>query len=528
MATRKPAARKPAAPARGPKTIKDHTVELGATGLKHFGGILDEEFNPKLKGKRGREVFQEMSENDPVVGAVLFAIEMLLRQVTWDVDAASDDEQDQANADFLRECMDDLDRPWSEVISEILSMLVYGWQATHPVYKLRRGHGAAVASQHEDGKIGWAKLPTRAQDTIYNWMLSDNGEVEGMVQMAPPTYEVVDIVSERLILFRTTSRKGSPEGRSVLRSAYQPWFFKKKIEVCEAIGIERNLTGMPMAKVPAEYLSSSASAAEKAMVDQLKRLVRNVRLDEQMGVVFPSLRDEQGNEMFTFELLSSSGRTTIDTSSVVDRYNTMIAVTVLADFVLLGQQKVGSFALASSKTEIFATALGAWATSIADTFNRVEVPRLFALNGWSGPLPQIVPGDIEERDLGALGEFLSKMASAGMMLFPDEELERYVRRAAGLPEPLHMDDDEPSAGDGGGAGAGDGDAAAGDVGRTNKLLETVGGIGAIVDLSTAVQQGTMSPDAAVAIMVNVLGLAEDAARKMITAKPVKQPAASKE
>ncbi|WP_155274431.1 hypothetical protein [Piscirickettsia salmonis] len=45
-------------------------------------------------------------------------------------------------------------------------------------------------------------------------------------------------------MFRTTSRKGNPEGRSILRNAYQPWYYKKNLESIESIGIERNLVGL--------------------------------------------------------------------------------------------------------------------------------------------------------------------------------------------------------------------------------------------------------------------------------------------
>jgi len=209
--------------------------------------------------------------------------------------------------------------------------------------------------------------------------------------------------------------------------------------------------------------------------------------------------DPNGNKLVTFDLMSTGGSKQIKTNEVVQRYNTMIAVTALADFVLLGQQAVGSFALASNKTEIFASALGAWTTSIADTFNRVEVPRLFALNGWSGPLPKIEAGDIEERDLGPLGEFLSKLPAIGIDFTGDLDVEQYLRRAAGLPDKKAEAEieEEPEAA------------------RTNKLLETVGGISAIIDMNTAIQEGRMDQTAAVAIMVNILGVDEAAATKML-------------
>ncbi len=45
-----------------------------------------------------------------------------------------------------------------------------------------------------------------------------------------------------------------------------------------------------------------------------------------------------------------------------------------------------------------------------------------------------MPGEVDPPDLGELGEFITKMAGAGMTLFPDPDLEDFVRDAAKLPE----------------------------------------------------------------------------------------------
>jgi len=68
--------------------------EAGRLGQYRFGtgmgsGIFYEEFLRELHGRRGVEVFKEMSENDDIIGAVLFAIEMLMRQVEWNVKECS-------------------------------------------------------------------------------------------------------------------------------------------------------------------------------------------------------------------------------------------------------------------------------------------------------------------------------------------------------------------------------------------------------------------------------------------------------
>ena len=48
--------------------------EIGRIGQRRYGGVIYEEFLHELRGKRGIEAYREMSENDDVVGAILFAI----------------------------------------------------------------------------------------------------------------------------------------------------------------------------------------------------------------------------------------------------------------------------------------------------------------------------------------------------------------------------------------------------------------------------------------------------------------------
>lgn len=54
--------------------------EIGRSGLNHWGGEIREEFLRELKGKDGRKLIREMKDNDPIIGAMLFAVSMLIRQ----------------------------------------------------------------------------------------------------------------------------------------------------------------------------------------------------------------------------------------------------------------------------------------------------------------------------------------------------------------------------------------------------------------------------------------------------------------
>lgn len=413
-------------------------IEMGSSGLKRSSGNIHEEFLKELQGSRGVEVYIEMRDNSPIIGSILFAIENLIRQVEWSVEAVSDQPNDIKAAEFIEEAMHDMSNTWSDTISEILSFLPFGWSYHEIIYKRRLGsdqEDGKYFSKYTDGRIGWRKIPIRAQETLQKWEFDDNGGIQGMHQLAPPKFRKVFIPIEKGLLFRTKVHKNNPEGRSILRNAYRPYYFQKNIENIWGIGVERDLAGLPVALVPPQILSSTATAKEKSILEAMKDVIRNVRRDEQEGVIFPLAYDENGKPLYEFKLLNSGGSRQFDIDKAVSRFSAQQAMTVLADFILLGHEKVGSFSLASSKTDLFITALGAWLDSIADTFNRFAVPRLLKLNGFNiSDTPRITHSDIETQDLGILGDFLTKMTNSGMELFPDDDLENWVRRQAGMPQ----------------------------------------------------------------------------------------------
>jgi hypothetical protein len=247
-------------------------------------------------------------------------------------------------------------------------------------------------------------------------------------------------------LFRTSEDRNNPEGRSILRNAYRPWFFKRRIEEIEAVGVERDLAGLPVARIPSRYMRSDASPEDRAVYEAYMQLVKRVKRDAQEGVIIPSDRDNNGNLIYDFSLLSAAGTRSFDTSKVIDRKSREIAMSVLADFIFLGQTGVGSFALSSNKTELFATAIGSFVKSICAVFNRHLFPRLWLLNGIDAEImPTLQAGDLEAPDLERLGTFLDSLSRSGMTLFPDRELENHLRNAAGFPAaPEEGEDNMPT------------------------------------------------------------------------------------
>lgn len=417
-------------------------VEMGLTGLKRVSGYVEEEFLPALRGRNAVKVFREMGSNDSAAGAVLFVIETLISETKWSTTPASQDPEDLAAAEFLDSCRNDLNQTWSSFITEVCSMAQYGYHWAEIVYKKRVGpweSDATRRSQYSDGLIGWRKLATRAQETNWRWVFDETGGIKGFVQMAPPSYKQVTIPIERSLLFRTRYNKNNPEGWSLLRRAYRSWHILKRIQEIQAVGMERDLAGMPTGRLPASYLNAKPGTQQAATRDAFRKMIRGVRRDENEGILIPSDMDPETKErLFDVELMNAGGSRQFDIEATIQRLQGEIMRTVMADFLILGtsgQSSTGSYAMHTDKTGLFRTAINSFAQSIADTLNRYAVPRLFEANGWKPEqLPKLEVANIDPPDLTQLAALITSTAGAGMTWFPNPTLEKFILDIAGLPE----------------------------------------------------------------------------------------------
>lgn len=419
---------------------KPDLTELGTSGLRRSGGFVHEEFLNQLRGRRGFLVYREMADNDPVIGSILYAIEKVVLRLEWRIDPFDDSPEAEEIRNFIDECMEDMSDSWDQTLASILSMLVYGFSFHEIVYKMRKGDSKdpKYNSKHNDGKVGWRKFAIRSQESLNNWMMDADGGIQGYRQIDPAGGGFREIPIDKGLLFRTNVNKNNPEGRSLLRNCFRPWYYKRRIEEIEAIGIERDLAGLPVAKVPPEYLSSGATAAQQSVLAEITQIVQNIKRNEQEGVIFPLMYDENGKEMFSLELLSSGGSRQFDTDKVIARYDQRISMSVLSDFILLGHEQVGSFALGSQKMDLWTMSVEAIAKSIAEVMNQYAIPRLLKLNGMNAELaPYLTYGEVSSVDLNELSNYVQKLIGAGVIT-PDADLEAYLREQASLPPAENM------------------------------------------------------------------------------------------
>lgn len=396
--------------------------ELGFTGLKETGGYIREEFLKEFIGRRKYRVINEMLDNEPLIAGAHFIIRQLIKQADWKIKPASDSAEDIANAEFVESCLHDMNQSWGDVLDEILSFPAYGFSVHEIVYKVRGGPmepSAQYRSKFTDGKIGWRKLPIRSQDSIDEWVFDEHDGLLGCIQRVENrSMTPVFLPIERILLFRTTNYKNNPEGKSIFRASYTPYYYKKRIQSLEAIGIERELNGVPVVRMPSKFMMTNASAQERAVYTSYKEMVRNIRADDQTGVVIPS-DTYNGNQssvpMYDIKLMNAQGRRGIDTAEVLGRYSREILITVMADFILLGHESIGSYALSSDKTALFSTAVAGFMKQVESVFNKHAIPRLLEVNNIRPKgLPCLKHGDIEHESIKDIADSLKAFSDAGV------------------------------------------------------------------------------------------------------------------
>lgn len=414
---------------------RNQFAPIGRPGIAHDGGrIRHADFELQWRGSNRPRTILRMQE-DPVIGAILHGIEMLIRGVDWTVEPANHKDVDEQAAkdvaEFVEGCLDDMDGFWpGDTLSAMISYIPWGWSVMEMVYKRRGGPAAndpVKRSKFDDGRIGWRSWSIRPQATLESWEFDDAGQAIAMVQVDPQDQRRYTVPLDRCIHIVYSSRANSPEGWTPLRPCYSSWYFKTNIQTIEAIGIERDLAGLPVAYFPDNWTQ------EDANYQYVREMVTSIRNDEQAGVMLPAVYDEDGNQLMRLELLSTGGARSFDTDTVVRRYANEMVTVFLANVMRTGQDGIGALALSETQSSLFQQAIAAHLDIVADAINTQAIPQLLRLNGIDPEMaPSLRHGRLDSTDLDQFGQYLERLVATGL-LSDTPELRKFAHEVAGLP-----------------------------------------------------------------------------------------------
>lgn len=418
-------------------------------------------FLPDLTGHALLRDMFVMADTDETVGAMLYGITTTMRQITWDyvpqidgVDAPEDPEA-QKWAAIATQMIKDMDRPFDDHVEDMLSMIWAGFAPVEMVFKIRDG----VGSRFDDGYYGIGALNLIDQTSVWD-IVYDQQKPIGLKQMSlgglglnGGTGVTGDGVIPlfKTLLYRTTTQYNNPRGRPLLKNAWRVWRLKKKIQDSEALGIERELVGLPIFEMPEELmlqqfetgadgqLTEDAKRAA-AMVQAAKTATQDMRLNRSGGLVMPSdtyMEDGPGGaavKKYNFRIVTTGGSRTIDSRTVARDYDHAIARVAMMQFLTLGQRSGGSYGLSEDQSSMAVSSIMALADKVTAEWNAKAVSLTWIVNAFPDKYrPRLKHSDVNKNSLVQLGQFLAGVGKAANLWGSDAKMRRGIAVAANLP-----------------------------------------------------------------------------------------------
>ena len=399
--------------------------EMGYNGLAVSAGRINEEIKTELQFPNSIITYKQMSYDSMIASALSYYEHMMLKAKFSFLPHPLADETQKEYTSFLQECIGDMEHSWQDFIQEVSSMNTYGFCVNEIVLR-KRLH--SKGSKYNDGKIGIKKLPIRSQDSISKWNYDKDQELVSLEQTVSRldssgrmaltvSGEPITIPRNKFLLFRLGKKKDSPVGESPLRGCYYPWKFKTAVEELEAVGLNRDLAGVPIAWIPAQMMAKDADPELKAQYFEIQKIVRNINNNQQAGLVMPMIYDENTKQpLVKFELLKNEGGKAYDTTKIKDYYCKAILTALSADILLMGQSSTGSYALGNIKNTLSAIAIETKLKEICNVLNQQLIPLLAKLNGLDlSRLPTIVIDDLESVSLEDVSKYIQRIGAVGFL-----------------------------------------------------------------------------------------------------------------
>ena len=444
MAARKKTVTKAVSPLDQPERFR--LGEVGALALRVFNGVTQDELRRELNWPNSITTYKQMSDHS-AINAPLTLFSNIIAKATWiykPPENATEEEKNQVK--IINQMMGDMEHSWGDFIQDVLSSNVFGFCVNEKVYRKRY---KANGSMYDDGIIGWKKIPIRVQESISKFIFSEDGnDVIGVQQNLSAINDIynrfsrksnlINIPRSKFLLFRTGKHRGDPFGKSPLRDAYLAWRFLTQLEELEALGVAKDLNGIPVLRLPPQVLSADGSPENQDQRLYFENAIRNLQVGEQMGIILPALYDEQGKSLYDIELLSTDGKKNFDLNKIKEYYRGLIFISLFSDILLQGVTTTGSFALGSIKNSLSGAYAERLISNIAEVIQNDLIRQTYEINSWpTERMGKLDFDNLDNTDVESLSKYLQRVASVGL-LEKDRAVLNAVRQGIGI-DPLPED-----------------------------------------------------------------------------------------
>lgn len=381
--------------------------EIGSTNpTTSFAG--KGEYNSVLQGELALDKYNRARMSDGVIAGVLLGVKTPVFAGNWRVDPGGSAKEDKDAANLVTNCLMKYQSiGWSQILMDAMLCADFGFMIFEKVWENRKIDGV--------NRTVLKKLAPRHPADVLEIQYDKNGGPKAVVfnvvgSDGNANERKIDI--EKLLIITYQQEVGNLRGRSVLRAAYQHYYYKTQLYKIDAIQKERHGIGIPVIKLPPGFTPQDKQEANA--------LGRNLRTNERAHIVLPP-----NWEIFFAKLEGNP----VNALESIKYHDQVIRESVLAGF--LGQDAATN----EDDLSLFYKSTRFVANAICDAFNTYLVSDIIRYNYGKDEVktPRLQVRQIgEQTDNRTLSFTLRNLVGAGIIR-PDDVLENHVRDLIDLP-----------------------------------------------------------------------------------------------
>lgn len=433
-------------------------------------------YNPDaLISRRGYDIYLKMMTDEQVKAVVRFkrdAITSREWEFSCDYDSLSEEEC-AARCALFTSILEQMERPFLDALNGIMSAMYNGFSMTEKVFMHIEHNGITW--------VGIKRLKVRPCDTFY-FHVDEHGNITSVEQKFEHRSQQIDI--DKFIHYVQNPDCDEHYGRSELREAYRSWFSKDMVIKFQNIHLERFAAGFVWA-APKDGKTIVQGSPE---FTALKQVMSNLQATS--SIILPS----------GIELHIEHPATTEAFEKAVAQHDKSIAKALLVPNLLgiTEQGQHGSLSQANTQLEAFLWTLDADATRLEGAINTQLCKELGDYNFGDGMYPKFKFKPISDSNKLEIVKIWLSLVSGGAVQATAAD-EAYLREALEIPQKPEV------------------------AGTAPDLILSDAQTQSLISIITAVSAGTMSPEAAKALITSIYPLDDAQAAALVDKAKVEKP-----
>lgn len=392
------------------------THPMGLPGVPFAGDQPIDEWARGLQGRSAARAYREMRDS-PTSGAVVHLIRTLISGASLSLAPTKGRENDpDAIAEVAR---------WERELAQLGELRHQLGELADNACTYGAGVSEIVVELDRSGRLRTLDLEIRASDTLEFWHLDNHDRPLRAEQvLADGRRAWLDL--GRCVHWPLGTHNRNPAGRSIYRAAWPAFALAGRALEREAIGIDRDMTGVPFGRAPLDVLAATSASPEHLRVRRIfEDALKRMQAGASAGILWPAA--EVGGEKTGYDIspFPSAGAGRLVPDVTIRRLESRILQSCFASFLELGLTS-GSRALAGPQINLFMKALGGLLADALAALRRQWIQRIVR---WEGRDPEIAPVlTAAPLDAPSLDELITMLSSAsnGGLIIPTDAIARWL------------------------------------------------------------------------------------------------------